>query len=190
MSALRHYRDDGPLVEFAGRRCRSVPAGLPATTAALLPLAVVLLAPARHAPLALAAAAMLAAAVNGPAARSPHVGRLDWLVPPLLRAAEYGALLRLATLDGSATVPACYVLLAALAYHHYDLVYRLRDRGETPPASLRRLGLGWEGRLVVTGLLAAAGFLRPGMYAAAAVLLVVYVVEGAAAWRRGEREAA
>jgi len=190
VSALREYRDDGPLVELAGRFVRPARSALPWTLPALLPLVALLAAPAASAPLALAGGALVAAGLSGPAAGSPHAGRLDWLVPPLLRAAEYGALLWLAVLSGPATVPASYALLAALAYHHYDVVYRLRDRGDLPSALLRRLGLGWEGRLLVAGLLGAAGVLGPACYAAAAVLLLVYVAEGTAAWRRGERAVA
>ncbi len=190
MSAPRHYRDDGPLVELAGRLLPPATIALPWTSAALLPLLALLVAPREHAPLALSAAAVVAAVCAGRTARSPASGPLDWLVPPLLRAAEYAALLRLAVLDGSTTVPACYALLAALAYHHYDVVYRLRDRGERPPAWLRRVGFGWDGRLLLAGVLAGAGVLRTALLVAAAVLLVVYVVESAVAWRRGERATA
>ena len=190
MTALRHYRDDGLAVELAARLLPTGGSSLPWTSAALLPLLAVLVAPARSAPTARCAAALVAAVLSAPAFGSPSSGRLDWLAPPLLRLAEYAALLRLAGLDGRATVPACYALLAALAYHHYDLVYRLRDRGQPPPVWLRRAGLGWEGRLLAAGLLAAAGVLRPALYAAAAVLLLVYAVESAAAWRRGERQPA
>jgi len=189
VSALRHYRDDGPLVELAARTAPRRTA-LPWTCGALLPLLAALVAPSDSAPLAVSGAAVLAAALSGPVVRGPHAGRLDWLVPPLLRAAEYGALLRLAVLQGPPAVPACYLLLAALAYHHYDLVYRLRDRGEQPTAWLRRAGLGWDGRLAAAGVLAQLGLFTPAAYAAGAVLLVVYVAEGAAAWRRGEREPA
>ena len=190
MSALRHYRDDGPLVEAAARAVRHPPlAALPWTAAAALPALALFVVPPEQAPSTLAGAAGVAALLAAPAFRSAHDGRLDWLVPPLLRAAEYTALLRLAVLGGPATVPACYALLAALAYHHYDLVYRLRDRGEEPPAWLRRVGLGWEGRLLAAALLAALGALRPGLYVAAAVLLTTYVVEGVLGWRRSERAA-
>lgn len=190
MSALRHYRDDGPLAELGGRLLGRSPTALPWTSAALLPLLALLVVPAEHAPAALAAAAVVAALLAGRASAGPHGGRLDWLVPPLLRFAEYGALLQLAVQQGAATVPACYALLAALAYRHYDLVYRLRDRGERPSTWLRRAGLGWEGRLLAAAALAAAGVLRPALYAAAAVLLVVHVTEGTLAWRRSERTAA
>jgi hypothetical protein len=187
VSALRHYRDDGPLAELGGRLLGRSSTALPWTSAALLPLLAVLVVPAQQAPLALAAAALVAAPLAGRARAGAHAGRLDWLVPPLLRVAEYGALLLLAAGQGAATVPACYALLAALAYHHYDLVYRLRDRGESPPSWLRRGGLGWEGRLVAAAALAAADVLRPALYAAAVLLLVVYVAEGTLAWRRSER---
>jgi hypothetical protein len=187
VSALRHYRDDGPLAELAGRLLGPASSALPWTSAASLPLLALLVVPAQQAPVALAAAAVAAAVLAGRASTGPHSGRLDWLVPPLLRVAEYGALLRLSVEVGPATVPACYALLAALAYHHYDLVYRLRDRSEPAPAWLRRAGLGWEGRLLAAAVLAAAGVLRPALYAAAAVLLVVYVAEGTLAWRRSER---
>ena len=190
VSAVRHYRDDGPLVELLARRVPAARAALPWTLPAALPLLALLVVPARSAPLALAAATAVAALAAARASRSPSDGRLDWLVTPLLRAAEYGALLRLAVLDGAATVPACYALLAALAYHHYDLVYRLRDRGEEPSAALRRAGLGWEGRLLAVALLAALELLRPALYVAAPVLLLAYVVEGVRGWQRSGRLAA
>ena len=184
MSSLRHYRDDGPLVELLAAAVRRPPvAALPWSLAAGVPLLAVLVLPER-APLALALTVPLAAGVAAVAHRSAADGRLDWLVTPLLRAAEYGALLRLAALDGPATVPACYSLLAALAYHHYDLVYRLRDRGEQPSRWLRRAGLGWEGRLLGAAVLAATGSLRVGLYGTAGVLLVTYVTEGVLSWRR------
>lgn len=190
MSAVRHYRDDGPLVELLALRVPAARAALPWTVPAALPLLALLVVPARTAPLALAVATAVAALAASRASRSPSDGRLDWLVTPLLRAAEYGALLRLAVLDGAATVPACYALLAALAYHHYDLVYRLRDRGEEPSAALRRAGLGWEGRLLAVALLAGLDLLRPALYVAAPLLLLAYVVEGVRGWQRSGRLAA
>jgi len=190
VSNLRHYRDDGPLVEVAASGLRTAPvAALPWTVGVVLPLLALLLATRASAPLVLAVAAAVAAVPAVLAVHSDHDGPLDWLATPLLRIGEYAALLRLAVLDGSATVPACYALLAALAYHHYDLVYRLRDRGEEPSALLRRLGLGWEGRLLAAAACAALGVLRPAMYVAAAVLLTVYVTEGVVGWRRAERAA-
>ena len=190
MSSLRHYRDDGPLVELLARATRRPAAtALPWSLGVAAPLLGVLVLPGSAAA-ALAVGVLLAAPLAAAAHRSAADGPLDWLVTPLLRAAEYGALLRLAVLDGPSTVPGCYALLAALAYHHYDLVYRLRDRGEEPSAWLRRAGLGWEGRLLGAALLSATGSLKTGLYVAAAVLLVTYVVEGISGWRRSATAAA
>ena len=192
-SAVRHYRDDGPLVDLVS----AVPRGLPRPLAALpltLPLlgsfVALLLVPAGAAPETLAITVLAGVVLARVGRRSRHDGRLDWLVPPVLRLAEYAALLRLAVMAEPDAVPACYALLAALAYHHYDVVYRLRDRGEEPPVWLRRVGLGWEGRLLGAALLAHLGELQTGLYVAAAVLGTLYVVEGVLGWRRSDRHEA
>lgn len=192
MTQALSYRDDGPLVELSSRvlPSRQVPAPLALTAVALLPLLAALVVPASQAPMALALSAVVAGMAAGPATRSPHDGRLDWLVPPLLRFAEYAALLRLAVLQGADAVPACYALLAVLAYHHYDTVYRLRDRGEQLPIWLQRLGLGWEGRLLVAALAAQLGLLRPALLVAAVLLGALYVVEGVVGWVAASRRGA
>lgn len=199
MSALtspgeaRHYRDDGPLVDLLGRALRRgnlSAAALPCTVVVLLPLVGLALVSGAGAAGTLAALTLVAAASNARVARAEHTGRLDWLVPSLLRLGEYAALLRLTTLVAPDAVPACYALLAALAYHHYDVVYRLRDRGELPPRWLRWLGLGWEGRLLAAALLASLGVLATGLSVGALVLGVVYVTDGVLGWLRSGRHAA
>ena len=55
-----------------------------------------------------------------------------WAEPALLRAIEYAGLIWIAALAGESRVPAAFALLAALAFRHYDLVYRLRQRGTAP----------------------------------------------------------
>ncbi len=199
MSALtpkgeaRHYRDDGPLIDVLGRslgRGDTFTVALPFTVVVLLPLVVLLFTPSAQAAVVLAVATLVAAVSNAGVARTEHTGRLDWLVPSLLRLGEYAALLRLTTLVAPDAVPACYALLAALAYHHYDVVYRLRDRGELPPRWLRWLGLGWDGRLLGAALLASVGMLGSGLAVAAAMLGVVYVADGVLGWLRSGRHAA
>jgi hypothetical protein len=189
----RHYRDDGPLLDALGTalsgRNRDR-AALPLSTSALLPLVVLLVVPSDQAPAALAVALSLAVLANAQITRTEHGAPFDWLVPPLLRLAEYSALLRLTALVAPDAVPACYALLAAVAYHHYDVVYRLRDRNELPPRWLRWLGLGWEGRLLAAALLAHLGVLAPGLIIAAVVLGAVYVIDGVVGWLRSGRHAA
>ena len=63
----------------------------------------------------------------------PLKGALDWLVPPLFRAAEYGTVLVLAAkADVNGALPAAFGLVAAVAYHHYDTVYRIRGNAGAP----------------------------------------------------------
>jgi hypothetical protein len=102
----------------------------------------------------------------------------------MLRLAEYAGLLWLAALDSSAAVPGAFALLAALAFRHYDLVYRLRQRGDTPRGWLNAVGGGWDGRLVVGFVLLVAGALPAAFYVAAGLLGALFVGESAAVWAR------
>ena len=83
----------------------------------------------------------------------PHGGRADWLVPPLIQAAEYVFLAEV----GFATrqwAPMTFALVAAAGFRHLDLAFRAR--GELASGVDRR-GLGWEGRMIVVGIAAATG---------------------------------
>ena len=77
-----------------------------------------------------------------PTAPRDHLGRLDWLVPPLLRGAEFLAII---TIGLATDTPRwlLFVLLYVIGYHTYDTVYRTRQ-GIWPPAWIFKAGLGWE----------------------------------------------
>ncbi|WP_432062227.1 DUF5941 domain-containing protein [Streptomyces sp. S1] len=92
----------------------------------------------------------------GLAVAHPLKGALDWLVPPLFRAAEYTTVLVLAARsDAPGALPAAFGLVAAVAYHHYDTVYRIRGGTGAPPAWLVRVTGGHEGRTLLVTVLAA-----------------------------------
>ncbi|MFF4871321.1 DUF5941 domain-containing protein [Streptomyces sp. NPDC000961] len=92
----------------------------------------------------------------GLAVAQPLKGALDWLVPPLFRAAEYTTVLVLAARsDAPGALPAAFGLVAAVAYHHYDTVYRIRGGTGAPPAWLVRVTGGHEGRTLLVTVLAA-----------------------------------
>lgn len=96
------------------------------------------------------------AVLAGAAVARPLKGALDWLVPPLFRAAEYTTVLVLAARSDSAhALPAAFGLVAAVAYHHYDTVYRIRGGTGAPPAWLVRVTGGHEGRTLLVVALAA-----------------------------------
>lgn len=127
------------------------------------------------------AAAAVYTVLAGLAVSRPLKGALDWLVPPFFRAAEYCAVLALAARSGVPhAVPAAFGLVAAVAYHHYDTVYRIRGGTGAPPQWLVRTVLGHEGRTLVVALFAAvltahSGFTTALTALAAAVALVVTV---------------
>ncbi|WP_327720744.1 CDP-alcohol phosphatidyltransferase family protein [Streptomyces sp. NBC_00490] len=87
----------------------------------------------------------------------PLKGALDWLIPPFFRAAEYCTVLLLAAKsDVNGALPAAFGLVAAVAYHHYDTVYRIRGNAGASPAWLVRAIGGHEGRTLLVTVLAAA----------------------------------
>ncbi|MFJ2566083.1 DUF5941 domain-containing protein [Streptomyces sp. NPDC087568] len=111
---------------------------------------------------------------SGLALSQPLKGPLDWLVPPLFRAAEYGTVLVLAaSADVNGALPAAFGLVAAVAYHHYDTVYRIRGSAGAPPAWLVRALGGQEGRTLLVTLLAA--LLTASQFQVALTVLAVAV---------------
>lgn len=119
------------------------------------------------------------AVVPRPTAR----GRLAWQVPGLLVAVEAGALLLAAGGDPAAGA-AAYAWLAAVCWHVYDNVYRLRETGRGTPHALVRATLGVEGRVVALALV--GGFTdRPAvpLLVGAVLLLGAFAAESARAWR-------
>lgn len=191
-TTLHVYRDDGPLARLIGAHA-GPPLRLgevPLTLLGAALLGAVLATIDRPVPAgAVAAAVALCVLLVGAGAGRGHAGPFAWTIPPLLRGLEYAFLIRLTWLVEPDAMPLCFALLAALAFHHYDVVYRLRQQGAAPPAWRRAIGGGWEGRLVVASLLAALGALGPGMLVAAVALAAVYLTESVQSWSRFARAA-
>ncbi len=74
--------------------------------------------------------------------------RLGWLVPPVYHALEYALAIAFAAQYHGATALA-FVYLAAVMYHHYDVVYRLRAAISAPRWLTLAGALGFEGRIVI-----------------------------------------
>ena len=183
---LELYRDDGPLARLLGRvlgRPR-VPAEALIVLAAL-PLAILLAAHgAGVSREALGAALAWAVLIGGASSGCSHHGRMAWAVPTGLRLLEYGTLLWMVRAEAENALPALFVFLCAVAFRHYDIVYRLRHRREPPPDWINWIGLGWEGRLVLGYALVVLGALPWALYAAGGLLALVSVWESAAGWVR------
>jgi phosphatidylglycerophosphate synthase len=181
--ALADLADSGPLAEAAAPLLRRLPARGPLGARFLLALpgAALVVAAAGLEPYGSPLPVVLAVLyvlTSAAAVARPLKGALDWLVPPLFRAAEYGTVLALAAKSGvNGALPAAFGLVAAVAYHHYDTVYRIRGNAGAPPRRLVRTIGGHEGRTllvtVLAALLTAAQFKVALMVLAAAVALVV-----------------
>ncbi|MFF3605875.1 DUF5941 domain-containing protein [Streptomyces sp. NPDC002463] len=154
--ALADLADSGPIASAVAKAARRLPAPAPvvALLAAVLMVAGALVLPFGDALLVAVAAGY--AILSGAAVARPLKGALDWLVPPLFRAAEYTTVLVLAARsDVPQALPAAFGLVAAVAYHHYDTVYRIRGGTGAPPAWLVRVTGGHEGRTLLVTVLAA-----------------------------------
>jgi phosphatidylglycerophosphate synthase len=117
-------------------------------------------------------------------------GRLRWMVPPALRVVEFGGITALAAAAGDDRLPAAFALLCAIAFRHYDNVYRLRQRGEVAGDLVSRLGLGWDGRLLLVAVLVVAGATPLGLWIAAGALGLLFVGEAVHGWLTFNRDRA
>lgn len=183
---LELYRDDGPLGRLLGRLLghRRIPAEA-LVVLALAPAAALLIAQREDVSQgALGAVVVWAALAGGASSGCSHTGRFAWAVPTLLRMLEYGALVWMVRAATEDALPGVFALLCAIAFRHYDIVYRLRHRREPPPDWVNWVGLGWEGRLLLVYVLVVLDTVPWSLYAAALLLAVVSVSESAAVWVR------
>ncbi|MEV1080993.1 DUF5941 domain-containing protein [Streptomyces sp. NPDC050211] len=178
--ALADLADSGPLTELVLRARRGTypPAGYYAAFAG--GLLVVISAALWGAGWQTVLCAVAYVVMSAVAVQNPLKGALDWLVPPFFRAAEYGTVLILAAeSEVNGALPSAFGLVAAVAYHHYDTVYRIRGNAGAPPKWLVRAVGGHEGRTLVVVVLAAlltgAQFEVALTVLAGAVALVVLV---------------
>lgn len=182
--ALADLADNGPLASLVARATRArIGAPLLVALAGTAVLAVSLFSGVTWAPVA---GAVVYTITAGQALYRPLKGALDWLVPPLFRAAEYGTVLVLAAqADVNGALPAAFGLVAAVAYHHYDTVYRIRGNAGAPPAWLVRAIGGHEGRTLLVTVLAAAltaSQFKVALTALAVAVALVVLVESIRFW--------
>ncbi len=130
--------------------------------------------------------AVIYVALSGLALARPLKGPLDWLAPPFFRAAEYGTILVLAAkADVNGALPAAFGLVSAVAYHHYDTVYRIKGGTGAPPRWLVGAIGGQEGRTLVVALAAAllpATDFTVALTALAVAVALVVLVESIRFW--------
>ncbi len=193
MNPYELFRDDGPLARALGATLgRAVPApAIVLVVVGLLPLVALIAIEGGDASDAVAGAAIAWLVIAaGASSGRPHTDSTSWATAPLLRLAEYAAVLWLGALAGGMGPAAAFALLAALAYRHYDLFYRLRFLGVAPPRWVGTVAGGWEGRLLAAWVLLATDALPAGFFVAAGSLGVLFAGESISSWTRAERTVA
>ncbi|MEV7791914.1 DUF5941 domain-containing protein [Streptomyces sp. NPDC087512] len=189
--ALADLADSGPLAEGVATALRRPARRLPGFTAPAVALLGGLAVVAACAFTGFgspwpAVAALAYVLTSGLAVARPLKGALDWLVPPFLRAAEYGTVLVLAAAaDVNGALPAAFGLVAAVAYHHYDTVYRIRGNAGAPPHWLVRAIGGHEGRTLLVTVLAVlltATHFKVALTVLAVAVALVVLVESIRFW--------
>lgn len=176
--ALADLADSGPLAELQARLLRGRAGSFGSVFVAALGAALMIGA-ALWLPFGdprLIAAAVIYVMASGLAVAAPLKGALDWLIPPLFRAAEYVTVLVLAAkANVPGALPAAFGLIAAVAYHHYDTVYRIRGGTGAPPHWLVRTIGGHEGRVLLLTVLAAVLASRAADFPVALTVTAVFV---------------
>ncbi|MFF3201577.1 DUF5941 domain-containing protein [Streptomyces sp. NPDC002962] len=192
--ALADLADSGPL---AALLTRTLPVGIriPAPLSAAAGVLLLVLAASLDGPgFSVLLAAVLYVLLSADALVRPLKGALDWLVPPLFRAGEYCTVLVLAAkADVDGALPAAFGLVAAVAYHHYDTVYRIRGNAGAPPAWLVRAIGGQDGRtllVVVLAVLLTASQFTVALTALAVVVALVVLLESIRFWVAAHRAGA
>ncbi|MFB7466517.1 DUF5941 domain-containing protein [Streptomyces sp. NPDC056224] len=176
--ALADLADSGPLAELQARLLRGRAGSFGSVYVAALGT-LLMTGGALYLPFGdprLTVVAVMYVMTAGLAVAAPLKGALDWLIPPLFRAAEYVTVLVLAAkAEVPGALPAAFGLIAAVAYHHYDTVYRIRGGTGAPPHWLVRTIGGHEGRVLLITVLAAVLASRESDFPVALTALAVFV---------------
>ncbi len=172
--------DPGPLGTLVGRLTTApVVVGLAAPVLWLVAAVLVW----QHHPGAAVVPVVVGLLLTAAGLRPPLHHRLAWQAPAAIWAVE--ALLVAAVVHSApAAGGAAYAWLAAVAYHRYDVVYRLRDTGQVPPWWLGQVAVGAEGRILLLTVLTwlAPGSVTAVLWTGAALLTVVFSTESARGW--------
>jgi hypothetical protein len=170
---LRGYRGDGPVAVWIGKWVDGRLPPLPPLFVGLLVTGVLTALGLRNLSGILILTPVEAMLLVAFASWHPHDGRSDWLVPPLLQAAEYVFLAEVG-FAGHIWPPLTFAVIAAVGLHHLDLAYRVRGGLS---AGIDRRGLGWEGRMIIAGFAALFG-----------ISVIVYVALALYLWWRVARD--
>jgi len=183
VATLMACRDDGSVSVRLGQLVRGEFVPLPPAVAGLAATCFLAWLGMRNLPGVLLLTPLVVLLLAGFGSTSAHDGRLDWLTPAVLLAAQ---LVYLATVGFSFRIPApvTFGVCALTALRYVELATRVRPSAWHPPDTR----LGWEGRMLLAGLGPMFGIAIVG-YLVLAAYLVALVCQGAAASYLAARDA-
>lgn len=179
---LVRLRDDGALARALGRLVRGTLVPLPPAVLGLLAVSALGVLGLHGLPTVLMIAPVLVLLLAAPGSSHPHSGRLDWLVPPLLLGSQVCYLVAVGR-GSHVPGPVTFALVSALMLHYTELACPSRpvliapSHRPGPRSTERGSGPGWEGRLLVAGLAAAAGLATPAFLILTAYLVGLIVMK-------------
>jgi Family of unknown function (DUF5941) len=179
--SLAACRDDGRIAARIGQLVRGQLVPLPPALVGLAATALLVLLGLRALPGVLVLTPPVVLLLGAPGSGHPHDGRLDWLVPAVLQAAQ---LLYIAALGFSFGVPGAvtFALCALIALHYTTIAGRgWLTAGPEPPSARPRLG--WEGRVLVAGVGAMLGIATVAYLALAGYVGVLIWLKVMASYR-------
>ena len=164
-------RDDGLIATEIGRPVRGQLVPLPPALTGFAAVSVLAVLGLRHLPGFLLLAPVVAMLLAAVGSSHPHDGRLDWIVPVLLQAAQFAYVAAIGAASG-VPGPLIFAVCAMIAMHYADLAGRAR----------RGAALGWEGRMIAAGAGAALGIATFAYLLLAAYLGVLICREIMTSW--------
>jgi phosphatidylglycerophosphate synthase len=183
---LDHQVDLGPVARLAGRLWRG-PLAV-ALVGVLVVFGAALVAARTERPWVAVALVALGVLLVGAGAHPPLQGPLAWQLPTVLWAAEAAVVIALLVAEPTVARWTGFAYLAAVAWHRYDVVYRLRDTGAPASGWVTLVTLGVDGRMLVLVVVWALGGPIEALLSWGALLLIaVYAVESALGWRTWAR---
>jgi phosphatidylglycerophosphate synthase len=110
--------------------------------------------------------------------------QFGWLLPAAVWVAEAVIVDLAFVIDGSGVVWPAFALLAVVAYHLYDTMYRAKYGVPQPVEAISRLSLGPAGQGFVVALAALVSWAEVAAVLLAGWLVVVYGIESGSTWWR------
>lgn len=116
-------------------------------------------------------------------------GPWAWVLPTSLRFVELALVAVIALAVAPSLMIVCFIWMAIVAFHHYDVLYRALNN-RSMPRWLTWAGLGWDGRSLLLIAAMGLGVLGVVLPIGAAVWAMLLVVIASAQWLASMRQTA